>query len=227
MESITPMLNDVYTPSLLFERNDNNENDPRELLPFGKQQLHLDDIAKLTAALREVNKAIDIGEPNQESILLQRALLQKALQLSSIGEVEEALLVLEELRRFTLEACTPFRTLDRKIQEPISQPSIAAEYIKDEHSFTKYIPTIHNWEEIESRFKQIFPQFFPKLLERSRSLTHTELKICAMLKSTLRTKDIARLLNQSERNIENHRYRIRKKLNLPSHQSLSTFLELL
>lgn len=41
-----------------------------------------------------------------------------------------------------------------------------------------------------------------------------ELKLCALLKMQIASKDIAEMLNLSLRNIENHRYRLRKNLTL-------------
>ncbi|MBC8145743.1 MAG: helix-turn-helix transcriptional regulator [bacterium] len=66
--------------------------------------------------------------------------------------------------------------------------------------------------------------FIRRLSERFPALTPTELKICSLLKLSMRTREIANLLQTSVRNIESHRYWIRKKLLLPTSTNLSTFL---
>jgi DNA-binding CsgD family transcriptional regulator len=61
------------------------------------------------------------------------------------------------------------------------------------------------------------------LLKICPQLTPMELKICSLLKLHLSTKQVAGLLHTSVRNIENHRYRIRKKLFLQTEEHLPTF----
>lgn len=66
--------------------------------------------------------------------------------------------------------------------------------------------------------------FVRRLSVRFPTLTPTELKICSLLKLNMRTREIASLLHTSVRNIESHRYWIRKKLALPKAVNLSTYL---
>lgn len=81
-----------------------------------------------------------------------------------------------------------------------------------------------NWLEFEEEFRKVHPDYALKLNEKYPTLTKMEQKICAMLRVGLTSVDIAKLLFLSERNIENHRYRIRKKLCLNSEVSLHEFL---
>jgi len=80
------------------------------------------------------------------------------------------------------------------------------------------------WETFERQFEQVHPDFVRSLSERYRQLTPTELKLCALMKISLSTKEMANLLCLSIRNIENHRYRIRKKLGLGPEANLTSFL---
>jgi DNA-binding CsgD family transcriptional regulator len=66
--------------------------------------------------------------------------------------------------------------------------------------------------------------FIRRLSSRFPMLTPTQLKICSLLQLNLRTREIASLLHTSVRNIESHRYWIRKKLEIPGSTNLSTFL---
>ena len=54
-------------------------------------------------------------------------------------------------------------------------------------------------------------------------LTANELKLCTFLRLNLSTKEIAQLMNISLRGVELSRYRLRKKLELPTETSLFEF----
>jgi tetratricopeptide (TPR) repeat protein len=82
-----------------------------------------------------------------------------------------------------------------------------------------------NWEDFDEQFNAVHPQFLHNLTKEHPTLTAMERKVCVLLRLKLMSTDIAKLLFLSERNIENHRYRIRKKLCLNSTKSLHEFLE--
>ncbi len=55
-------------------------------------------------------------------------------------------------------------------------------------------------------------------------LTAAELRICLLSERMLSNKEIAEALDISVRTVETHRTRIRRKLRLPPHQNLNTYL---
>lgn len=73
-------------------------------------------------------------------------------------------------------------------------------------------------------FKSEFPDFFDKILQAYPSLISSELEICALLKINLTTKEIATATNTTIRAVENKKYRIRKKINLPSESDLNLYI---
>jgi len=81
-----------------------------------------------------------------------------------------------------------------------------------------------NWEEFETRFEKVHDNFYTKLRDTYPNLSPTEVKICALLRLNLSTKDIATLTNRSVRTIENTRQSIRKKLNLDTDTNLVNYL---
>lgn len=83
---------------------------------------------------------------------------------------------------------------------------------------------IDEWHAFDQQFRRVHPDYIRALSARYPALSPTELKICALLKINLNSKEIARLLHVSLRDIENHRYRIRKKLGLSSGENLASFL---
>ena len=80
------------------------------------------------------------------------------------------------------------------------------------------------WSTYHTNFDLIHKRFFRNLHERYPELTSNDLKICALLRLNLNTKDIASFTHLSVRGVEGARYRIRKKLGLPSDKSLTDFL---
>ena len=81
-----------------------------------------------------------------------------------------------------------------------------------------------NWDNFASHFDEINNNFLKKLKTNFPKLTNTDLKVCTYLQLNLASKEIAQLMNISVRGIEISRYRLRKKLNLKSDQSLIDFL---
>ncbi len=80
------------------------------------------------------------------------------------------------------------------------------------------------WNLFEQQFDRVHQDFMRTLAERYPSLTPMELKICALTKMDLSTKEIAKMLFVSVRNVQNHRYRLRKKLKLDPEANLVSFL---
>lgn len=80
-----------------------------------------------------------------------------------------------------------------------------------------------DWKMFLIKFEEKHTSFFKNLKAAYPDLTSNDLRLCACLKLNLDTKDIASLMNLSVRAIENSRYRLRKKLNIESSQSLYDF----
>lgn len=69
-----------------------------------------------------------------------------------------------------------------------------------------------------------YPEFSKVIVKVLPNITATELKIAKLIKIGLTTQSIAILCGVTLKSIENHRIRLRKKCNLGSEQSLSTFI---
>lgn len=97
----------------------------------------------------------------------------------------------------------------KKILETIELQMINSE--KDRANFEQHFMASQN------RFYDNLKRDFPKL-------TTTDLRLCALLKMNLSSKEIASYLNIAHRSVEVSRYRLRKKLNLDPDTSLLHFL---
>ncbi len=82
----------------------------------------------------------------------------------------------------------------------------------------------NSWNEFEKVFTNIHSEFFRKLLSACPDLTSSEIKIAALLKLNLSTKEIAAITFKSEAGIKSTRYRLRKKLHLDNDESLIPYL---
>jgi DNA-binding CsgD family transcriptional regulator len=81
-------------------------------------------------------------------------------------------------------------------------------------------------EVLRSSLEEIISPFVNRLSKNHLSLTPTEVNICNMIKSGLRTKEIAGIRNVSEATINRHREHIRRKLKISnSETNLITYLQ--
>ena len=80
------------------------------------------------------------------------------------------------------------------------------------------------WTRFNHYYSQNHPNFTQRLSKQFAGITPTELKICALLRMNMTSKDIASLLFLEVESVKSFRYRIRKKLNLDSEDNLVNFL---
>ena len=81
-----------------------------------------------------------------------------------------------------------------------------------------------NWDQFASHFDEVNNDFLKKIKAKYPVLSNTDLKVCAYLQLNLSSKEIAQLMNISVRGVEISRYRLRKKLQIPTEQTLNDFL---
>jgi tetratricopeptide (TPR) repeat protein len=80
------------------------------------------------------------------------------------------------------------------------------------------------WDGFKRYFEQVHTGFFDSLLNQYPELTAADLKLCALLKLNLESKEIATLLGISPESVKVSRSRLRKKLSLDLEQNLTIFL---
>ncbi len=80
------------------------------------------------------------------------------------------------------------------------------------------------WGYVKQQFEQIHPDFFEHLLELNPDLSPKDLRLSTYLRMNMSTKEIARMTNYSVRGVESMRYRLRKKLNIPSETDLNIWM---
>jgi len=102
---------------------------------------------------------------------------------------------------------------------------LSSEHVK---KISKIIDEAYNderdWNIFETSFNEAHENFFKKLKKNYPTLVPNDLKLCAYLRMNMSSKEIASLLNITTRGVEIRRYRLRKKLNIPTEKNLSEFL---
>ena len=88
----------------------------------------------------------------------------------------------------------------------------------------KNISNEDDWKIFESNFEQAHEEFLKRIREKFPELTPSDLKLCAYLRMNLSSKKIALLLGITIRGVENHRYRLRKKVGLEHDSNLIDYL---
>ena len=79
-------------------------------------------------------------------------------------------------------------------------------------------------EIFDVNFERVHTEFFRDLKHINPSFSQRELRLSALIKMNLTNKEISHILNISTRGVETARYRLRRKLNLPASESLTSFL---
>lgn len=81
-----------------------------------------------------------------------------------------------------------------------------------------------DWQIFQNNFNQIHQDFMERLKGEFPELSSKDLQLAAYIRMGLQSKEIAPLLNVSDRSIDNNRYRLRKKLGLDPEDNLREFV---
>lgn len=80
------------------------------------------------------------------------------------------------------------------------------------------------WENFRRHFEQVHQGFLSNLKSNYPVLTGNDLRLSAMLKLNLTSKEVAAIMNISPESVKKARYRLRKKLDLPEEADLHSFM---
>lgn len=161
------------------------------------------------------------------------------------AEIEQQEKKIMELEKEQLEADLRFKSKElsgvvmtniahqeflNSLKEELQQQKLSGQYTRK--NLDKLLSMINqnmvsdeeNWNMFQSNFDRIHENFFRNLKEKFPDLTSGDLRLCALLRLNLPTKEIAKLMNISVRGVDAARYRLRKKLGLPPESSLTDFM---
>jgi DNA-binding CsgD family transcriptional regulator len=80
------------------------------------------------------------------------------------------------------------------------------------------------WEGVELESHGLYAENLSHIATRFPHLSKTELRVAALVKAMLSSREIAERLNVREETVENHRSKIRQKLRLEKSESLQSYL---
>jgi DNA-binding CsgD family transcriptional regulator len=171
---------------------------------------------------------------------------QKRLQYLHQLELEKTEKALIKLRNEKLEAEIAHKNTElastamhlvqkgelmTKIKEEMTRIKKNLDNDKTSEDFRKIIRTLNeedkmneDWENFAIHFDKVHSDFLTALKNKFPTLTPNELKLSAYLRMNLSSKEVAQLMNISVRGVEISRYRLRKKLQLPTETNLFDFL---
>lgn len=151
----------------------------------------------------------------QEKQLLEKELTAKGKELASMAlDAYSRQQVIEQLRQTLHDGARAkgsgalIKSLSSRLQTLNSSDTNGGEF----------------WSIFERNFDLIHEHFFRNLRQRYPQLTSSDLRMCALMRLNLATKDIARFQNMTVRGVETARYRLRKKLDLPPGTNLTEFM---
>jgi len=163
-------------------------------------KLELDRQEKKLIELQNAKLEDDLRFKDKELASVTMHLVERSNLLSSIRE--ELLAVIKKLNIAGL----PYEL--RNVFKMLGDPEKNDD---DWHRFALYFDQVHN-------------NFLSTLKSKFPLLSATDLKLCAYIRLNLSSKEIAQILNISLKGVEVSRYRIRKKLSLPTETNLYEFL---
>lgn len=118
-----------------------------------------------------------------------------------------------------------------KIKDQMVRLKKQSENEKDSDDLKKIIRVLseedkfdQQWKQFTVHFDNVHSDFLSALKIKYPGLSANELKLSAYLRMNLSTKEIAQLMNISVRGVEISRYRLRKKLEMPTEANLFDFL---
>lgn len=112
----------------------------------------------------------------------------------------------------------------QKIQNTTDDGALKSKMVILKKRIDKEIDSEQQNRIFETYFDEVHNAFFERLKKRYPQLSPKDLRLCAYIRMNISTKEIATLLNISDRGVEISRYRLRKKLELSREINLSTFL---
>lgn len=177
-----------------------------------KQQIKFEDKMK---QLRYIHQ-LEVEKNEKEIVKLQNEKLENEVQ-SKTKELASTSMQLMENSGALVKLRIALSKLDTGGEE------------SDIKKITSLLKDVDNnashWDQFASHFDELNDSFFSRLKSKHPTLSRNDLKVCAYLRLNFTTKQIAQLQSISVRGAEIHRYRLRKKLAIPTVTSVNTYLE--
>jgi ligand-binding sensor domain-containing protein len=195
---------------------------------YGAYRLKVSSIKKQKEILTQLvnERTAEIEEKNK--LLLETEMRNAQLVHQKLND--ELALKSKELTNYTLLIIQKNRLLDelkKKLKEAVRNPGSGN--LRDFKNLLKLInynfSPDKEWNEFNANFNRIHEGFADSLKSRFSELTNNDLRLCALYRIGIQTKDIAEAMGISQTSVKMARYRLRKKLGLTPEEDISEFLQ--
>lgn len=157
------------------------------------------------------------------------AIAEKNVQIN-IAQQEQLELKSKELTTHTLQVIQHNHFLESmrsKIEEMLKEEK--RDQKKQLQQLVKQISQNINqdqqWKDFTAMFEQLHQSFFDNLKAQCEDLTVNDMRLIALLKMNMPSKDMAAIFGISQDSLRVARYRLRKKLNINQGDNLSAFIQ--
>ena len=153
----------------------------------------------------------------EHNLQLEKESLAKELEFKN-KELTTNVIYLLKKNEFISEISNKLKDVD--CNTDFIQPKVIVNIINElDRNTSKEV-----WSEFETRFQEIYGDFYKRLNEKFPGLTPNDLKLSAFLKLHLSSKEISAITYQSTETLKTARHRLRKKLGLSREDNLVAFL---
>jgi ligand-binding sensor domain-containing protein/DNA-binding CsgD family transcriptional regulator len=167
----------------------------------------------------ELKHQIELEKTEKKIIQIKNEKLESEIEYKN-SELASSAMNLVQKKEFILKIKDTLKHLNKNEKESLDSQELK----KLLRSLAEEEKLNDEWEQFSIHFNNVHGDFLVKLSERYPTLKAHELKLCAYLRMNLSSKEIAQLMSISVRGVEISRYRLRKKLNIPTETNLFQFL---
>ncbi len=167
----------------------------------------------------ELKHQFELEKTEKELIQLKNEKLETEIEFKN-SELASSAMNLVQKKEFILKIKETLQHLNKNERESMDSVDLK----KLLRSLSEEEKLNDEWEQFSIHFNNVHGDFLIKLSEKYPTLKAHELKLSAYLRMNLTSKEIAQLMSISVRGVEISRYRLRKKLNIPTETNLFQFL---
>lgn len=178
-------------------------------------------------SITQKRKALELEEKERQITETKKQLAEEALN----NERLKTRHIETELTNYALhiveknELLESIRTQINDIRFEVTNREVRKELASLEMKVFQNTALNNEKDELEKRVDQVCDGFFKGLTELHTDLTEREKRLAALVRMNLSSKEIATILGIETKSVTQSRYRLRKKLNLETDESLASYLK--
>jgi DNA-binding CsgD family transcriptional regulator len=162
---------------------------------------------------------LELTKSEKELVTLQKEKLEFEINHKN-AELASTTMNLVQKKEFILKLKSELQQLQKNTKVVMDSPELKKliKVLSEEEKLDE------EWNNFSQHFNSVHGDFLTILKNKFPSLKPHELRLCAYLRMNLSSKEIAPLMSISIRGVEISRYRLRKKLELPTEINLVEYL---